>query len=78
MDELDKLVDDLAKDVIEVARRLKDDLIIDQIAQALGEGSQIAEEKFLSSVRFRRSVTKGREMLNDYIKDIKSRQAPKS
>ena len=78
MDDLDKLADELAKDVIEVARRLKDDIVIETVAQSLGEGSQIAEEKFMSAVRFRRSITKARGVLADYIKTAKSQHASKA
>ncbi|MGH1355715.1 MAG: hypothetical protein ACRBBS_11620 [Thalassovita sp.] len=63
----DELADKLAKDAIEAAETLGDDLLIDQIAKSLGDSSTTTQEAFLTSIRVRQAERRARRFLNAKI-----------
>ncbi len=63
----DELADKLAKDAIEAAETLGDDLLIDQIAKSLGDSSTTTQEAFLTSIRVRQAERRARRFLNSKI-----------
>jgi hypothetical protein len=61
------LADALAKDAIEAAETLGDELLIDQIAKSLGDSSTTTQEAFLTAVRVRQAEKRARRFLNSKI-----------
>lgn len=61
------LADALAKDAIEAAETLGDELLIDQIAKSLGDSSTTTQEAFLTAVRVRQAERRARRLLNSKI-----------
>ena len=64
---IDKLADDLARDAIEAADALGDEMLIMDIAKMLASSSTTAEEAFLTAARVRMALTRGRNMLEERI-----------
>lgn len=61
------LADALAKDAIEAAEALGDELLIDQIAKTLGDSSTTTQEAFLTAIRVRQAEKRARRFLNSKI-----------
>ncbi|MDF1801354.1 hypothetical protein [Thalassovita sp.] len=61
------LADALARDAIEAAEAMDDDLLIDQIAKVLGDSSTTTQEAFLTAVRVRKSEKRARAYLENKI-----------
>jgi len=61
------LADALARDAIEAADAMEDDLLIDQIAKVLGDSSTTTQEAFLTAVRVRKSEKRARAFLENKI-----------
>jgi hypothetical protein len=61
------LADALAKDAIEAAETLGDEMLIDQIAKSLGDSSTTTQEAFLTAVRVRQAEKRARRLLNSKI-----------
>ena len=78
MDALQKLSDDLAKDTLEVAERVGDDLLVDRISETLGSSSATAQEAFLTSVRVRRAEAKARQILTERLIQARDNQSRNS
>lgn len=61
------LADALARDAIDAAEKLGDDLLLDQIAKVLGDSSTTTQEAFLTAVRVRKSEIRARKFLEAKI-----------
>ncbi|MBA85612.1 hypothetical protein ACSSNL_12580 [Thalassobius sp. S69A] len=61
------LADALARDAIEAAEKLGDELLIDQIAKSLGDSSTTTQEAFLTAVRVRMAEKRARKLLDARI-----------
>ncbi|MYM53966.1 hypothetical protein [Thalassovita mangrovi] len=62
------LADALARDTIEAAEALNDDLLIDQVAKQLGASSQTTQEAFMTAVRVRLAEKRARKFLEGRLK----------
>ncbi len=62
---VEDLADALARDAIEAAERLGDDRLVEDMARAIGAGSTTAEEAFLTAVRIRLAIARGRRFLEE-------------
>lgn len=69
------LADALAKDAIEAAETLGDELLIDQIAKTLGDSSTTTQEAFLTAIRVRQAEKRARRFLNAKIEAALKSQA---
>jgi len=56
------IADDLAQQALALARD-EDDSLVDDIATALGAGSQTLQEAFMTSIRVRRAEARARFLL---------------
>ncbi|THD74910.1 hypothetical protein E7681_08105 [Thalassobius vesicularis] len=73
------LADALAKDVIEAAEALGDDLLVEQISKVLGSSSIPTQEAFMTSVRVRMAEQRARKALNARLEAaMKAAQSAKS
>ena len=69
------LADALARDAIEAAKVLEDDLLIEQIAKTLGDSSTTTQEAFLTAVRVRLAEKRARKFLETKLNAaLKARQ----
>lgn len=69
------LADALARDVIEAAEVLEDDLLIEQVAKTLGDSSTTTQEAFLTAVRVRLAEKRARKFLETKLNAaLKARQ----
>ncbi|MGC9418190.1 MAG: hypothetical protein ACP5EN_04375 [Rhodovulum sp.] len=60
---LDDLADALAREALEVAQRIGDEQFIDEMSKAIGESSPTTQEAFMTAVRIRRALGRGREVM---------------
>lgn len=60
---LDDLADALALEALEVAQRIGDEQFIDEMSKAIGESSPTTQEAFMTAVRIRRALGRGREVM---------------
>ena len=69
------LADALARDAIEAAEVLEDDLLIEQVAKTLGDSSTTTQEAFLTAVRVRLAEKRARKFLETKLNAaLKARQ----
>jgi len=61
---LDDLADTLAREALELAEQLDDDRLIDEMARAIGESSPTTQEAFMTAVRIRRALGRGRAVMD--------------
>ena len=61
---IEKLADDLAKDVIRAAEELDDDGLVAEIAQVIGASSPSTEEAFRTAARVRLAMARARKYLD--------------
>jgi hypothetical protein len=61
---LDDLADALAREALETAERLQDDRLVDEMSKAIGESSPTTQEAFITAVRIRRALGRGRAVLD--------------
>jgi len=64
---LEDLADALARDAIESAERLGDDRLIDEMSKAIGESSPTTQEAFVTAVRIRRALGRGRGIMEERL-----------
>jgi hypothetical protein len=64
---LDDLADSLAREALEAAERLRDDRLIDEMSKAIGESSPTTQEAFITAVRIRRALGRGRAVLDQRL-----------
>ncbi|MEX5728851.1 hypothetical protein Ga0609869_002204 [Rhodovulum iodosum] len=60
---LEELADALAKEALEAAGRLDDERLVDEMSRAIGEISPTTQEAFMTAVRFRRALQRGRTVM---------------
>ncbi|TCM75425.1 hypothetical protein [Rhodovulum steppense] len=60
---LDDLADTLAREALELAEQLDDERLIDEMAKAIGESSPTSQEAFMTAVRIRRALGRGRAVM---------------
>jgi len=60
---LEDLADALAREALEAAERLDDDRLIDEMSKAIGESSPTSQEAFMTAVRIRRALGRGRKLM---------------
>lgn len=70
MKAVEELIDKLALDTLDTSKRLGDDKLIDQIAEALETTSSTAHELFMTYVRVYRAEARARSMLRTVEKKI--------
>lgn len=63
----DKMADDLARDVILAADELGDDRLIRDVSDVLEAASTTAQEAYMTSIRIRLALRRGRKFLDDKI-----------
>ncbi|SIO16060.1 hypothetical protein SAMN05444722_0655 [Rhodovulum sp. ES.010] len=63
MSSIQDLADALAREAIEAAERLDDDRLIDEISRAIGESSPTTQEAFMTAVRIRKALGRGRGVM---------------
>lgn len=63
----DQMADELARDVIAAAEELRDDRLIREVSDVLEAGSTTAMEAFMTSVRIRLAIKRGRKYLDDKV-----------
>lgn len=61
---LDELADALAREALEAAERLGDEGLIEEISKAIGDSSPTSQEAFLTAVRIRSALGRGRAVLD--------------
>ncbi|GAA0303731.1 hypothetical protein [Rhodovulum strictum] len=60
---LDDLADALAREALELAEELDDERLIDEMSKAIGESSPTTQEAFMTAVRIRRALGRGRAVM---------------
>ena len=70
MKAVEELTDKLARDTLEIAQRLGDDLLVEQIAEVLGASSSTAQEYFMTYIRVYRAEARARQVLKTLEKKI--------
>ncbi|TCP40844.1 hypothetical protein [Rhodovulum marinum] len=60
---LEDLADALAREAIEAAEQLGDERLIDEMSKAIGESSPTTQEAFMTAVRIRRALGRGRVLM---------------
>ncbi len=68
------LADALARDTIEAAEALNDDLLIEQVAKQIGASSQTTQEAFMTAVRVRLAEKRARKFLEGRLKSALATQ----
>lgn len=61
---LDDLADALAREALEVAEQTGDERLIDEMSKAIGESSPTTQEAFMTAVRIRRALGRGRVLMD--------------
>jgi len=64
---MEELADELAKEVVEASDRLGDPDLAKKVGQVIGSGSATTEEAFLTAVRYRAALKRGREWLHERL-----------
>ncbi|RMA41909.1 hypothetical protein [Rhodophyticola porphyridii] len=64
---VEELADKLAKDTIEAAETLDDDLLINRVAEVIGASSPSTEEAFRTAVRVRMAEARARKYLAEQL-----------
>ncbi|MBO6603830.1 MULTISPECIES: hypothetical protein [Paracoccaceae] len=64
---VEELADKLAKDTIEAAEALDDDLLINRVAEVIGASSPSTEEAFRTAVRVRMAEARARKYLAEQL-----------
>ncbi|WP_372603722.1 hypothetical protein [Actibacterium sp.] len=78
---VEEMADQLAQDAIEAAERLGDDMLIRDLSDVLEAASTTAQEAFMTAVRIRLAVKRGRKFLDDRVAKAQKaaeRAAPKA
>ncbi|BAQ69552.1 hypothetical protein NHU_02401 [Rhodovulum sulfidophilum] len=75
MSAIDDLADQLARDALDAAARLGDDRLIDDISKAIGASSPISQEAFVSAVRIRQALARGRAVMDSRLTQAASQKA---
>ncbi|MBN2905260.1 MAG: hypothetical protein JXJ18_00970 [Rhodobacteraceae bacterium] len=73
---IDDLIDALARDAIEAAENLKDDQIITDVSKAIGATSPTSQEAFMTAVRIRLALNRGRKQLEQRLAQIAAAAPP--
>ena len=60
---LNELAEGLAKDALDLAARLGDDDVVDEISKLIGSTSTTLEEEFLTAIRLMRAERRARGLL---------------
>ncbi len=66
---MEELADELAKEVVEAAERLGDLDLAKKVGQVIGSSSTTTEEAFLTAVRYRTALHRGRLFLHERLKN---------
>ncbi|MCV2881229.1 hypothetical protein [Actibacterium sp. XHP0104] len=72
---VEEMADELARDAIDAAERLKDENLIRELSEVLEAGSSTANEAFMTAVRIRLAVKRGRKWLDTRV--TRAETAPK-
>ncbi|ARC88494.1 hypothetical protein [Rhodovulum sp. MB263] len=75
MSALEDLADQLARDALDAAVRLGDDRLIEEISKAVGASSPVAQEAFVSAVRIRQALARGRAVMDSRMSQATGRKA---
>lgn len=60
---LEDLSDALAREALEAEKRLDDERLVDEMSKAIGESSPTTQEAFMTAVRIRRALGRGRNLM---------------
>lgn len=71
------LADALAKDTIEAAEAMGDDMLITEVSKQLGASSQTTQEAYMTAVRVRLAEKRARSYLQERLKDFLAAQKAK-
>ena len=66
MDLLERVADELAKEVLELSEKADDPTLVDAIKKIVGTSSTTLEEAYLTAVRVRRAEKRALEHLAEY------------
>ena len=72
MELLERVADDLAKEVLELSESANDPDLVDAIKKIVGTSSTTLEEAYLTAVRVRRAEKRAREHLTAYRSKLES------